>query len=43
MALKDMLSQLQKYVQTKLNNNIKGARLGFSTEKEMFNICTKLF
>jgi len=42
-AISDMLTSLFKYITTKLNGNSKGARLGFSSEKEMFNICVKLF
>jgi len=38
-----MQLQLNKYITSKLNGTIKGARLGFSSEKEMFNICVKLF
>ena len=41
-AVKETLEGLQKYVVSKLNGSSKGARLGFSTEKEMFNICIKL-
>ena len=42
-AVRELLASLGKYVAHKLNGSIKGARLGFSSEKEMFNICNKLF
>jgi hypothetical protein len=31
------------YIRLKLKGKSKTARLGFSTEKELFNICAKLF
>jgi hypothetical protein len=42
-AIRELLVSLSKYINTKLNGSSKGARLGFSTEKEIFNICLKLF
>lgn len=42
-AITELLAALAKYVQAKLNGSSKGARLGFSSEKEMFNICVKIF
>lgn len=43
LATRNLLLNLQKYISMKLKGSSKGARLGFSTEKEMFNICLKLF
>ncbi len=40
---KDLSEKLKAYVASKLNGRIKGARLGFSSEKELFNICVKIF
>jgi len=42
-AIQDLLNSLKNYIRLKLKGNSNNARLGFSTEKEMFNICAKLF
>ena len=42
-ALQDMIKNLKHYIKVKLKGNSKTARLGLTTEKELFNICTKLF
>jgi hypothetical protein len=38
-----LLSNLKEYIRVKLKSHSKTARLGFSTEKELLNICVKLF
>lgn len=42
-AARELGESLKVYVAEKLNGRMKGARLGFSSEKELFNICVKLF
>jgi hypothetical protein len=42
-ALLDLLTNLKEYVRTTLRGISKTARLGFSSEKELYNICVKIF
>jgi hypothetical protein len=42
-AISQLSGLLQDYIKIKLKGNSQNARLGFSSEKELFNICAKLF
>ena len=42
-AFRWLQTRLKDYIHFKLRNVTRTARLGFSSEKELLNICAKLF
>jgi len=42
-VIAQLSNSLAEYIRIKLKSNSRSARLGFSSEKELINICAKIF